>query len=91
MGFALFLDSLTTGPLREAFAEVGVLSPVPRGLILTGFYLLFLFTIRPSRNFDHDGNPLPWILYNPNPRQVSTWLPWWLEAMLFAVSSILFI
>lgn len=99
MGIAQTLDSVSTGPIRNLFAEAGLLYPAQRALVIGALWGLHLFLTRPSRSFDEYGDPLPWTLYNPEVevtrgRRVklpATHLPWWLETTVVTIAAGLFI
>lgn len=90
--FFLFLDSVTTGPVRNYFAEFGLYYPWQRAIVIAVAWLAFLFLYRPKRSFDEGGNPKPWLLMSGGAKpQDTTAIPWWLEVYTVGLAADLFI
>lgn len=83
------LETLVGG-IMDFLGVFGIYQPYERALLVLVLSLGYLFTVRPARSFDDQGNPLPWA-YNHDGPGVSTWLPWWLESLVLSLLTFLFI
>lgn len=75
-------------PIESMFSAIGLDSPLFRLLGVAGATGACLYLFKPSAFFESDGRSRPWSLWSldgPDSDSTSTWVPWWLFAILAGV------
>lgn len=88
--FLVNLDDVTLGVIRRFFSLFGIYTPLERSLLFMLWTSFYLWTNKPIRLFDQQGQPRPWS-YTEKTNPYSTDIPWWMEVYGVGVVTSLFI
>lgn len=81
-------------PFESIFGSLGMSTPLLRFLGVTAAAAGALYLFKPLTFFEYDGRSRPWSIWTmdgPDSDSTSTWVPWWLCAILAGLCFAVFV